>query len=414
MDGDVVVSVENVSKKFCRSLKRGMYYAARDLMRDTLGMDPENEQLRKGEMWAVQDVSFDLRRGESIGIVGANGAGKSTLLKMINGILRPDTGRIRLKGRISALIEVGAGFHPMLSGRENIYINGAIMGMSKREIDRKFDAIVDFSGLETEALDVPVKMYSSGMYARLGFAVASQCEPDILLVDEVLAVGDLAFQSKCFRHIHWMGEQGTVMILVTHFGLTIRNACRTALWLEKGRVQMHGDVDDTVSKYEQSLIGEHSEAVGEGAKTAVSGYDLAVRFHSGDRQNIWELDCGDPLTIEFHVTVEEDVDPLHLLIDFQLIGKELYTSFCTETSPVHLSAQAGADNVYRVQFPRFNLPVGEYLINAVVARGAINNHLVWSEYEYRLYIHPKPTLRGDMDVRHDWYPLRGALEPALR
>src|SRR5438270_1143582 len=218
---EVIIEANNVSKKFCRSLTHGMKYTAADVMRDTLGLRGANDRLRKSEFWAVKDLSFKLERGECLGLIGANGAGKSTLLKMLNGIIRPDLGTIRMKGRIGALIEVGAGFHPMLTGRENIYVNGAILGMSHREIEGKYDEIVAFADLPDGVLESPVKTYSSGMYARLGFAVAAHCSPDILLVDEILSVGDLEFQSKCWRHIHWLREQGTTIILVSHSGLTI-------------------------------------------------------------------------------------------------------------------------------------------------------------------------------------------------
>ncbi len=177
-----------------------MWYGFRDILRDTAGLHPKSDRLRRKEFWAVDDVSFELRKGETLGIIGPNGAGKTTLLKMLNGIVLPDKGSLRIKGRVGALIQVGAGFHPQLTGRENIYINGAILGMGKREIDKKFDAIVEFADIG-DFLDTPVKHYSSGMFVRLGFAVAVHCEPEILLVDEVLAVGDTGFQTKCFNKI---------------------------------------------------------------------------------------------------------------------------------------------------------------------------------------------------------------------
>ncbi|MCK4325438.1 ABC transporter ATP-binding protein, partial [bacterium] len=183
---DIAIKVEHVSKKFCKRLRHTMLYGTVDIARSTLGLLPHSGQLRVGEFWAVDDVSFELKRGETLGIIGPNGAGKTTVLKMLNGIFMPDKGKIIIKGRVGALIEVGAGFHPMLTGRENIYINGTILGMSKREIDKKFDDIVNFADIG-DFIDSPVKHYSSGMYVRLGFAIAIHCEPDILLVDEVLA-----------------------------------------------------------------------------------------------------------------------------------------------------------------------------------------------------------------------------------
>jgi len=200
MDDDVVVKVEHVSKKYCKSLKRSMFYGVHDIGRNMVGLSAHSERLRDGEFWAVDDVSFELKKGETLGIIGPNGSGKTTLLKMLNGIFWPDKGKITVRGRVGALIAVGAGFHPLLTGRENININGAILGMSKKEINEKFDDIVEFADIG-DFIDYPVKFYSSGMYVRLGFAVAVHCKPDILLVDEVLAVGDLGYTFKCYRKI---------------------------------------------------------------------------------------------------------------------------------------------------------------------------------------------------------------------
>jgi len=216
MGDKVAIKVEKVSKKYCKSLKRSMLYGIKDIARNTLGQSSHSHRLRKQEFWAVDDVSFEVKKGETLGIIGPNGAGKTTLLKMLNGIFWPDKGKITIKGRVGALIAVGAGFHPMLSGRENIYINGAILGMTKKDVDAKFDDIVEFADIG-DFLDTPVKFYSSGMFVRLGFAVAIHCEPDILLVDEVLAVGDRNFQIKCFRKMHELKKKEDVsIVLVSH------------------------------------------------------------------------------------------------------------------------------------------------------------------------------------------------------
>src|SRR4030042_894305 len=192
-----------------------MYYGMMDIGRNMFGLASHSERLKNGEFWALDDVSFDVKKGETLGIIGANGSGKTTLLKLLNGIFWPDRGRIAIKGKVGVLIEVGAGFHPLLTGRENIYINSAILGMTKKEVDKKFDVIVEFSDIG-EFLDTPVKYYSSGMFVRLGFAIAVHCEPDILLIDEVLAVGDIRFQVKCFGRVQEFKETGKTMILVTH------------------------------------------------------------------------------------------------------------------------------------------------------------------------------------------------------
>lgn len=200
-DDDVAfIKVENVSKKFCKSLKRAMIYGMKDIGRDIFHINTKSDELRKDEFWALKNISFEVKKGECLGIIGANGSGKSTLLKLLNGIYMPDIGKISINGNVGALIQIGAGFNPMLSGRENIYVNASILGMSKVEIDKKFDSIVEFAGIG-DFLDMPVKNYSSGMYVRLGFSIAINIEPKVLLIDEVLAVGDLAFQNMSLQKL---------------------------------------------------------------------------------------------------------------------------------------------------------------------------------------------------------------------
>src|SRR5206468_4283587 len=200
VDGNVLVHVEHVSRRFCRNLRRSLWYGIQDIARDLnpFGRNSSggSSSLRKDEFWAVNDVSFELRRGECLGLIGRNGAGKTTLLKMLNGLIKPDCGCIEIRGRVGALIALGAGFNPILTGRENIYVNGAVLGLTKREIDEKIEEIIDFAEIR-EFIDSPVQSYSSGMQVRLGFAMASSLNPDILLLDEVLAVGDMGFQAKC-------------------------------------------------------------------------------------------------------------------------------------------------------------------------------------------------------------------------
>jgi ABC-type polysaccharide/polyol phosphate transport system ATPase subunit len=252
MSNDAIISVENIGKKFCRSLKRTLVYGVQDISRDVFGRTPESAELRNDEFWALKDVSFEVKRGECLGLIGANGAGKSTLLKLLNGVILPDKGTIRVHGLVGGLLELGAGFHPMLTGRENIHLNGAILGLSKKEIENQFDAIVDFADLG-EFIDSPVKYYSSGMYVRLGFAVAACLNPDVLLVDEVLAVGDTAFRLKCMRAIRNRVDSGMAIIVVSHQLGTITNLCSRAVWLEKGVIRNLGQTDDICLSYEKSL-----------------------------------------------------------------------------------------------------------------------------------------------------------------
>jgi teichoic acid transport system ATP-binding protein len=268
MSSDTMISVEGVSKKFCRSLKRTMVYGIADVAFDMIGLRPPVDDLRNDEFWALKDVSFEVKRGECVGIIGANGAGKSTLLKLLNGITLPDTGTIKVSGRVGALLELGAGFHPMLTGRENIRLSAAILGLSEAEIARRMDAIVDFSGVET-FIDSPVKYYSSGMYVRLGFAIAAHADPDILLIDEALAVGDAFFQSRCFERIRDFKERGTTILFVAHNLDLVTLHCGRALLFEKGQLIADDRPKKVVDHYNRNTLGKN------GKKVTPSGQEMA-------------------------------------------------------------------------------------------------------------------------------------------
>lgn len=248
MNKDIVIQVDGVSKKFCKDLRRSMVYGVRDICRNMLGMSSRPEVLRKDEFWATKDVSFEIKQGETVGLIGPNGSGKTTMLKMLNGIFWPDRGKISIRGRTGALIAVGAGFHPDLTGRENIYLNGAILGMTRRDIAKNFDNIVDFADVG-DFLDTPVKYYSSGMFVRLGFAIAVYCEPDILLIDEVLAVGDEGFQNKCFNRIGELRSRGVTTILVSHNMHAVSAFCERAILMDKGLAIDYSDVSEAVKAY---------------------------------------------------------------------------------------------------------------------------------------------------------------------
>ncbi|MEQ9552988.1 MAG: polysaccharide ABC transporter ATP-binding protein [Coleofasciculus sp. G3-WIS-01] len=255
---DTVIQVENLGKKYIIGhQQQERYTALRDVMANgakSLGqrlLKPWGKRISNPayeEFWALKDVSFEVKQGDRIGIIGRNGAGKSTLLKILSRITEPTTGRIRIKGRVASLLEVGTGFHPELTGRENIYLNGAILGMSKAEIKRKFDEIVDFAGIE-KFLDTPVKRYSSGMYVRLAFAVAAHLEPEILIVDEVLAVGDAQFQKKCLGKMEEVGQEGRTVLFVSHNMVAISTLCTNAILLNQGRKTFAGTPDEVCKNY---------------------------------------------------------------------------------------------------------------------------------------------------------------------
>jgi ABC-type polysaccharide/polyol phosphate transport system, ATPase component len=258
-----IIEVKNIGKKYNISHMRGKYVALRDvltnIMKSPLKFLAKKTKAMAGigtkeEFWALKNVNFTVEKGEVIGIIGHNGAGKSTLLKILSQITPPTEGEIILNGRVGSLLEVGTGFHPELTGRENIFLNGAILGMSQKEIADKFDQIVEFSGVE-KFLDTPVKYYSSGMYVRLAFAVAAHMEPDILIIDEVLAVGDAEFQKKCLGKMDDItSKEGRTILFVSHNMTAIKQLCKRCILLEKGRVIVDGPTEDVVGKYEQKYF----------------------------------------------------------------------------------------------------------------------------------------------------------------
>lgn len=255
MSHEVAVSAENVSKRFV--LHRNRAGDLRELFTGLLRKGNKSAGAADNAFYALRDVGFSIQRGETVGIVGHNGSGKSTLLKMLTGILKPDTGHIQTHGRIGALIEVGAGFHPDLSGRENIFLNGSIMGLSRRELEGKFDEIVSFAGLE-RFIDTPVKRYSSGMYMRLGFAIATHIEPEILLIDEVLAVGDTQFQNKCVKHLRDFASNGGTVVFVSHAMGQVAGLCERCLWLDRGQLLHDGPTTDAIDKY-MAVVAERED-----------------------------------------------------------------------------------------------------------------------------------------------------------
>lgn len=308
------IEFSGVWKKFARGEK---FDSLRDLIpsmaRAAFSPRKQNE-LQNNEFWALKDVSFALGPGDALGIIGPNGSGKSTTLKLLSKILRPDVGKVTVRGRLGTLIELGAGFHPDLTGRENIYLNGTILGMKRAEIDKKFDDIVEFSELK-DFLGTPVKRYSSGMYARLGFAVAAHVNPDVLIVDEVLSVGDYHFQQRCFDKMREFVKNGTSVIFVSHNMTAIRTLCKSALLLRKGQPVFQGDVATAVKQYhsfyEEATTSENMELL-----------DVGLRTASGEERDVFSP--GERIVLEVRLKARNDIRNAHaaLLIhtsDGQLI-----------------------------------------------------------------------------------------------
>lgn len=287
-DKDILVKVEGLSKKFCKDLKTSLWYGVKDLAANVLGNKAER-QLRDKEFWAVKNVNFELRRGECLGLIGHNGAGKSTLLKILNGLINPDEGKVTIKGRVGALIELGAGFNPILTGRENIYNNGAVLGFTKAEIDTKVEEIIDFSEIR-EFIDMPVQNYSSGMKVRLGFAVAAQMEPDVLIIDEVLAVGDVAFRAKCYERISEL-MRSCCVIFVTHSMPQVSKMCTRSVLMNKGEVKAHGNNGEVIEAYYDDNQIQDKEIVIYSRKCKLDYFKTNKREFTGKIKN-FEIQIG--------------------------------------------------------------------------------------------------------------------------
>jgi len=318
MSSDVLVRAEGVSKKFSRNLMKSLWYGVQDTLDDLVGRDGTTDKLRPSEFWALDNVSFDLRRGECLGLIGRNGAGKTTLLKLLNGLIKPDNGRIEITGRLGALIALGAGFNPILSGRENIYINASILGLSRREINEKINYIIDFADLG-EFIDAPVQSYSSGMVVRLGFAVAAAIDPDVLLLDEVLAVGDERFQIKCLNTLAEFRRRGAGFIFVSHNMRMITRYCEKVMYIRHGQVQYFGDVATGIARYYKDMhaSGSADEAdIPDSTDTLGSGKVkiLSSQFLNSRDEIVSEIGVGEPVSLVVQYELR-DVDVKRAVLD---------------------------------------------------------------------------------------------------
>lgn len=381
---DSVLSVQNVSKKFCRNLKRSYIYGLRDIFCEVVGKGRNSGKLRDREFWSVRNVSLEVKKGQSIGLVGINGSGKSTLLRMISGLMKPDTGRIVVRGRIAALIALGAGFDPLLSGKENVFVNMAILGLSRPQIEARFKDVVDFAEV-WEAIEAPVRTYSSGMRARLGFACAIFTDPDILLLDEVLAVGDAMFRAKCYRKLSNMREQGTSFFLVSHNSNAVLNLCDTAVFLERGEMVMHGSAEDVIGRYEQSLgdfkkkkYKKKQEKLKATTKSLEKEgvvqprAELALKeiyFIDADGNPTDSIDSGQPATICLQCAVRETVENavVNIAIREPNGGSDCILNLNSDRDGQTFSLHPGLQEI-RLHFPHCGLQPFHYVMKVAISR----------------------------------------------
>jgi ABC-type polysaccharide/polyol phosphate transport system ATPase subunit len=405
---DVAVAVQAVSKRF--RLHRGReVFTVKDLfLRGGRGRLFAGE-----ELWALRDVTLDLAAGRMVGIVGSNGSGKSTLLKLVAGILKPTTGRLQVAGRVSALIELGAGFHPDFTGRENVYVNGVLLGLSRAEIRERFDDIVAFAGLSA-FIDNPVKTYSSGMYMRLAFAIAVTVEPDILLIDEVLAVGDEAFQHKCIGKIQEFKARGKTIVLVTHDLGSIERLCDDAVWLHEGRLRAQGGTRQIIDRYLNHVASEEARALGIDHREAEAQVAAGTAQRWGSREveltRVWLADrtgqerylyeTGEPCTVHLSFRAHRPVeDPV---FGIGLFRRDGVCCYGTNTAIDGLSlGKLDGDGEVSMEIERLDLVEGEYLLDAAV-HGRDGHPYDYHSRLYAFAVRSRLKEAGVARLAHGW------------
>jgi ABC-type polysaccharide/polyol phosphate transport system ATPase subunit len=365
---------------------------------------------RRSALWAIRDVDLDVEPGEAVGVVGRNGSGKSTLLQMLCGVTAPTTGEVRVSGRIAPLISVGVGFHPELTGRENVFVNGTILGLTRREISSRLDEIVAFSGIE-EFIDTPVKFYSSGMYVRLGFSVAAHVDPDVLLIDEVLAVGDLGFQMKCFQHMARLRESGTTILIVSHNIAAMEQYCERGILIDRGSKLFDGPITSTVGSYYEQL-GEDPDAgdqTREGDPTVETGMldvtKCEVLGEDGSPQQRFE--SGDLLTIRVHLRALTDINAPFMSMSV-LAGDGVCVYHDHNVFRPFPALAAGERAVFEASC-RLGLTTGSYALKFAVGRGSQHSRnssqllddsaLLLAPRRVAFYVRGSESAKGLADLR---------------
>lgn len=382
-DGEVVLSVEGVSKKFCRDLKRSLLYGMQDIASDLTGIRKKSDRLRKNEFWALDNVSFQLKKGEALGLIGKNGSGKSTLLRIIAGLIKPDLGTVKVTGRVAPLIALGAGFNPILTGRENIYANMSILGLSTKEIDERLDDVLEFAEIG-DAVNAPVQTYSSGMAARLGFACAIHTEPDILLIDEVLAVGDIRFRQKCFQKLGKMRKNGTSFVLVSHNSQSFFTVCKSAIHISQGKILGKGSVETIIRQYEEELFNTNASPKKANSSKAYYQKDsnlksssnleiLELYFENNHGKVIDSLLTGEDTYLKIRCNCHEKVEKatVYLLIG-QISGEnEVTLSIDSIAQNKSIDLPPGDNEIY-VKFCNLGLRPGRYVMKAMMKEDSIS------------------------------------------
>ncbi|HET9532656.1 MAG TPA: ABC transporter ATP-binding protein [Blastocatellia bacterium] len=395
---------DHVSKRYRIPRRQVDRFARRSLLRRLR----EFRQYRQ-ELWAVRDVSFEVRRGEMLGIIGHNGAGKSTILKLCSNITTPTLGEITLNGRLLALIEVGSGFHPELTGRENVYLSGSILGMRRREIAEKMESIVAFAGIE-QFIDVPVKWYSSGMYVRLGFSIAAHLDPDILLLDEILAVGDAAFQARCIQRILDLKEAGKTIVYISHDLMTVERMCDRALLMERGQVIAEGLPQEVIARYQQHPDASSPQ---ESVTPDINKKCLidCVTFYDAVGQETSFFRTGSPLKARIQYIAREQMDDVVIELSFYSEeGKFLHSQYTTALKEDRLDLGPGRGGI-EFYSPELGLQPGAYSIVAAIKQGPDYKKVdLWYGHGL-LRVEDGKMVSGMFYMPHDWRVTKAADGP---
>jgi len=379
------ISVENLSKRYELGALHQETQLRDQLVR--LLRTPFGKRRTRETLWALSDVSFTVEQGEVVGIIGRNGAGKSTLLKILSKITYPTSGRVKARGRVAALLEVGAGFHEELTGRENIYLNGSIMGMRKREVDAKLEAIVEFSGLQ-RFVDTPIKRYSSGMRSRLGFAVAAHLDPDVLIVDEVLAVGDADFQKKCISAMHELRGGGRTVLFVSHNMSAVENLCSRGIWLAQGRVQLDGPAPKVIEAYMTSFAAAENASTALGSVGDRSGSGevrfTRVEFRSseGDLQTVTR--AGRSIVIRMHYHANEPIIRPIFAVRFYTELGTLVTTTSTWLHGLDICPVPAGEGYIDLEIDSLNLMPGRYYLS--LRLGTSVDQRTYDALEHAVYL----------------------------
>ena len=404
---DVAIRVEGLGKRYRLGAQQEPYHSLRDSLagvgRRLLPRSKDARAARRPEFWALRDVSFEVKHGEVLGIIGRNGAGKSTLLKLLSEITEPTEGRIAMNGRVASLLEVGTGFHPELSGRENIRLNGAILGMARTDVSSKFDEIVSFAGVE-QFIDTQVKHYSSGMYLRLAFAVAAHLEPDILVVDEVLAVGDIAFQEKCLGKMSEVSRSGRTIVFVSHSMESMLRLCSRGLLLEQGSTGASGSIQDVVSTY---LYRSHSHVgtlmrMREAKRDMSSFFVESIELLTLEGVPLPIVCTADAVRVRISYYAPQPVREGSVTFQISSTGGAILTQCQTQPDrTVRVEIKAGTNQIDCV-FPRLLLSAGRYIIGAGIAIPK-REWLCKSLEDWELTISPKDIYRSGSPPTADRY-----------